>query len=134
MKILTIGQLAKQAGVNIETIRYYERRKLIPEPPRRESGYRQYSLNYVRRIRFIKQAQAVGFSLTEIAELMALRLGPETPNDEVRKQAEAKIVDIETKLQRLYQVEQALYEVISACDEGRQTGSDPMIEALASDT
>lgn len=75
METLTIGQLAKNAGVNIETIRYYERRGLIPEPPRRESGYRQYSPEFVTRIQFIKRAQELGFSLNEIAELLALRVG-----------------------------------------------------------
>ena len=68
MEILTIGQVAKKAAVNIETIRYYERRGLIPEPPRQESGYRQYTSGFVERIQFIKRAQALGFSLDEISQ------------------------------------------------------------------
>jgi MerR family mercuric resistance operon transcriptional regulator len=83
MEILTIGQLAKQAGVNIETIRYYERQGLLPEPPRRASGYRQYSAEFVKRIQFIKRAQTLGFSLKEIAELLDLRIESDTACDQV---------------------------------------------------
>jgi MerR family mercuric resistance operon transcriptional regulator len=78
MKTLTTSQLAQAADVNLETIRYYERRGLIPEPPRRSSGYRQYSEDYIGRIRSIKQAQDLGFSLDEVAELFALRVDPDT--------------------------------------------------------
>ena len=78
METFTIGQMAKQAGVNIETVRFYEREGLIPEPPRKASGYRQYSPDFVKRILFIKRAQTLGFSLKEIAELLDLRVEPDT--------------------------------------------------------
>ena len=93
MESLTTGQVAKQAQVNIETVRYYERRGLIPEPPRRESGYRQYPRDMVARIQFIKRAQELGFSLKEIAELLSLRLAPNTPAIVIREKAEAKVAE-----------------------------------------
>ena len=72
MATVTIGQLARKASVHVETVRYYERRGLLPEPPRRWSGYREYSDDDVARLQFIKRAQGLGFSLKEIAELLAL--------------------------------------------------------------
>lgn len=97
MKKLTIGQLAKRAGVNIETIRYYERRGLIPEPPRNKSGHREYSLGEVKRTEFIKRSQALGFSLKEISELLSLRMEPGTTCADVKARVETKIEDIEKK-------------------------------------
>ena len=94
MEKLTIGQLAKRANVNLETIRYYERRGLIPEPPRSESGYRMYSRDAVARTEFIKRAQALGFSLREISEIFALRMEPETTCGDMKAKVEAKIEDI----------------------------------------
>jgi len=78
MDKLSIGQLAKKANVNLETIRYYERRGLIPEPPRNKSGHREYSLEEFKRTEFIKRSQALGFSLKEISELLSLRVEPGT--------------------------------------------------------
>ncbi|RMD87435.1 MAG: MerR family transcriptional regulator, partial [Candidatus Dadabacteria bacterium] len=75
---LTIGKVATQAGVHVETVRYYEQRGLIPKPPRSAAGYRVYSEPYVERIRFIKRAQELGFTLKEIKELLFLRLDPDT--------------------------------------------------------
>ena len=78
MEGLRTGELAIQGGVNLETIRYYERRGLLPKPPRTSAGYRAFDAEAVRRLRFIKQAQALGFSLKEVRELLALRLNPRT--------------------------------------------------------
>ncbi len=78
MENLTIGKVAKRAQVNVETVRYYERRGLIPQPPRRESGYRRYSQDTVARIQFIKRAKELGFTLKEISELLFLRFDPDT--------------------------------------------------------
>ncbi len=101
MKPLTTGQLAKQAQVNVETIRYYERRGLLPEPPRRWSGYREYSQADVAHLRFIKRAKELGFSLSEISELLSLRVDPDTTCDDVQQRTEIKIADIEAKIQTL---------------------------------
>jgi len=130
METLTIGQLARNAAVNVETIRYYERRGLIPEPPRRQSGYRQYGPEFVTRIRFIKRAQALGFSLNEIAELLALRIDSQTACYEVRRHAESKIGDIEEKIELLQQMKQALIELVAICNETGQTGECPILETL----
>src|SRR5688572_27027868 len=99
MNVLTIGQLAKRAGVNLETIRYYERRGLLSEPPRRASGYRQYRPDVVARIRFIKRAQELGFSLNEIHELLSLRVEAATVCSDVKQRAEAKVAEIEQKME-----------------------------------
>jgi MerR family mercuric resistance operon transcriptional regulator len=130
MNTLRISELAKQAGVNIETIRYYERRDLIPEPPRLASGYRQYSPDYVTRIRFIKRAQELGFSLTEIADLLALRVNSDTVCSEIQKQAEIKIADIETKLQMLQRMKTVLSDLVKACQENQLTNKCPILTAL----
>jgi DNA-binding transcriptional MerR regulator len=91
---LTIGQLAKQSGVGVETLRYYERQRLIPEPPRRRSGYRQYPPETVKRIRFIRRAKELGFSLKEIDELLTLRAESVGQCAEVLARAQGKIADI----------------------------------------
>ena len=127
---LTTGQLAKQAQVNIETVRYYERRGLIPEPKRRESGYRQYSRDIVSRIRFIKRAQELGFSLKEIDELLALRFDPTAPAIHVRQKAEAKVMDIDAKIASLQHMKHALLKLIGQCDGHGTVNDCPIIEAL----
>jgi len=97
-KPLTVGQVAKQAGVGVETIRFYERRGLIAEPKRRASGYRQYRLDTVRRIRFIRRARELGFTLEEISDLLSLREDPNGTSVDVRERAREKITDIEDKI------------------------------------
>ena len=101
MKALTIGHLAKEAGVNLETVRYYERRGLLPRPPRSPSGYRLFPAESRKRLRFIRRAQELGFSLREIRELLSLRLAHSTDGAAVRRRAEAKLADIEAKLANL---------------------------------
>ncbi len=112
-------------------MRYYERRGLIPEPPRRSSGYRQYAPDAVSRIQFIKRAQQLGFSLKEIADLLALRIDSETPCNEVRLRAEDKIRNIEAKIQTLQTMKQALVELVAICQANGTTGECPMLDALA---
>src|SRR6267378_3981697 len=95
MKSLTIGRLAREARVNLETVRYYERRGLLPKPPRSDSGYRLFPMDAARRLRFIRRAQELGFSLKEIRELLSLRVSRSTTSRDIRARAEAKIVDID---------------------------------------
>jgi len=97
METLTIGKVARLAGIGVETIRFYEREGLIEEPPRRESGYRQYPEDTVHRLRFIRRAKELGFTLKEIKELLALRIDPETTCEDIRRRANTKINDIEAK-------------------------------------
>ena len=94
MEALTIGQLARQAAVGVETIRFYEREGLLAEPERRPSGYRQYPAEVVRRVRFIRHAKELGFTLKEIQELLELRVDPVSSCADVRRHARAKIADI----------------------------------------
>lgn len=127
---MTISELAKAADVHVETVRYYERRGLLPEPPRRPSGYRSYPATMVTRLRFIKNAQALGFSLAEIEKLLALRVDATTSCADVRRQAEAKLVEVEQKLQALQQIQAALTELVAACEHGGPHGECPLLEAL----
>ncbi len=127
---LTIGQVAKKAGVNVETIRYYERRGHIPKPPRPRSGYRQYSEETVNRIQFIKRAQELGFTLKEISELLSLRVDLGTTCADVKRRAEAKIADIEEKIRTLQSIKKALTKLVSLCSGEGPTGECPIIEVL----
>lgn len=130
MEKLTIGQVAKEAGVHVETVRYYERQGLIPEPPRRASGYRQYSPDFVRRIRFIKRAQTLGFSLKEIAELLALRVEAEAACNEVKRHTEQKIAGIEQKIETLQRMKDVLVELVASCHQREPTDACPILAAL----
>ena len=116
MKYLTTGQLAKSAEVHIETVRYYERKGLIPVPPRRKSGYRSYPPDTVTRIQFIKRAQALGFSLTEISDLLSLRLEPDASCAEIKNRALSKIEQIEVKIESLKKIKRTLQEISCQCD------------------
>lgn len=133
MKELTIGQVAKVGDVNIETIRYYERQGLIPPPPRRESGYRQYPEDTVNRVRFIKRAQELGFSLKEVAELLSLRVGPNTTCGDVKKMADGKIAEIEGKIQSLEKMRDSLTRLVETCEENRQAEECQILWAFGSD-
>ena len=132
MQNLMIGQLAKKAKVKVETVRYYERRGLIPDPPRRESGYRMYSENDVARIRFIKRAQMLGFTLYEIMELLSLKVDPDTTCADVKKRAEMKIKDIEEKMRALKQMKMMLTKLVALC-KGGPSGECSIIKALDSE-
>lgn len=129
-KLLTAGRLASQADVHIETIRYYERRGLLPDPPRTESGYRLYDAESVTRLRFIKEAQELGFTLEEIQGLLALRVDKETSCADVRRRAEGKAADIEAKIASLQAMHAALQEMIAACAQGGPDGDCPLLETL----
>ena len=131
--MITRGKLARRTGVNIETIRYYEQRGLIPEPPRTASGYRQYTEDYVERIRFIKRAQELGFTLEEIKELLSLRVDPETDRGEVKQRAAAKIVDIEEKICDLERMKHQLKRLVTSCSGRGPTSECPILEAIESE-
>ena len=119
---MTRGQVALRTDVNVETVRYYEHRGLIPEPPRTASGYRQYTEDYVERIRFIKRAQELGFTLSEIKELLSLRVDPETDRGEGKQRAATKIVDIEKKISDLERMKNQLTRRVTSCRGRGQTG------------
>lgn len=98
---LTIGQLAKVAGVNVQTVRYYERRNVIQPTDRMPSGYRLYGNDVLRRLRFIKNAQAVGFTLREVGELLDLQVSSTARCGDVQRRAEAKLTQVKAKAQDL---------------------------------
>ncbi len=125
---LTIGRLAKAAGVNIETIRHYQRRGLINEPEKPMMGFRQYPIEIIDRIRFIKRAQHLGFSLKEIQEL--LLLGDEHCSD-VRSLAEEKRENIHAQVKGLLTVQSALDELIDACKTDPSSKQCALIETLS---
>ena len=130
MPTLTIGRLASRAGVNVETVRYYERRGLLPEPPRTPSGYRQYPTDAVRRIAFIKRAQALGFTLEEVSGLLELRVDPNANCDAVERRAGHAIARIDAKLEELTRMRRALTTLTDHCRHRRATEECPILESL----
>jgi len=130
----TIGQVAKQANVNIETLRYYERRGLIPRPGRTVSNYRVYSSENLRRVKFIKQAQGLGFSLKEIKKLLALRATPRAGCADVRTYAAHKIEDIEGKIRSLARMRKTLERLIAECSGDGPVTQCPILESLDSES
>ena len=130
---LKIGEVAERGGVNLQTIRYYEREKLLPEPPRLASGYRVYPDDTVKRVRFIKRAQEIGFTLAEIRELLAIRIDADRDSSEVRAIAQAKISDIEDKIQTLQRMKEALGRITDRCSGCRPVSDCPILESIDSD-
>lgn len=125
---LTIGTLAEAAGVNVETIRFYQRKGLMQEPDRPQGGIRRYGEADLARLRFIKSAQRLGFSLDEIADLLRLEDG--THCTEAREQAERKLTDVRSKVAELQRIEAALEELVQRCCTAREELRCPMIHAL----
>ena len=116
MNRMTISRAAHEAGVGVETIRFYERKGLIAQPPKPEgSGFRDYPVETVQRVRFIRLAQEIGFSLREIEELLSLRADPAADCSDVRDRATAKLTEVNRKIARLEQIRGALEELIAAC-------------------
>ncbi len=126
----TIGQVAKRAGVGVETVRFYERRGLIEQPSKRSSGYRVYPEDVVHRIRFIRHAKDLGFTLNEIGELLSLRPDPQGNCDAVKERAEAKVAYIEGKIGSLTRMQHSLGRLIGACETRSETAECPILEAL----
>ncbi len=126
----TIGQVARACGVGVETIRFYEREGLVPQPERPGVGFRRYPPDTTKRIIFIQRSKALGFSLREIRELLSLRVDSARSCNQVRKHAEAKITDIEDRIEILRGMRRALDKLIAACGSRSSTGECPIIEAL----
>ena len=131
MEATTIGKAARKAGVGVETIRFYERKGLIEQPLKaQDAGFRIYPEETVRRILFIRQAQAIGFSLREIEELLALRAEPSADVSDVRNRALAKRNEVEQKIAHLQNILAALEELISACPGHGAARECSIMEAL----
>ena len=133
MEGLKVGEVAKRAAVNLQTIHYYEREGLLPRPPRTASNYRMYTTDAIRRVRFIKRAQELGFALRDIKELLSLRAALGTCCRDVRQQARAKLQDIEEKIGMLQRMRRALTKLIGECSGRGPITACPILEALDSE-
>ncbi len=131
MNGLTIGKAAARTGLGIDTIRFYEKEGLIPEPARRPSGFRDYTPDVLERLHFIRRAKGLGFSLKEIAELLALRVDDERTCEQVYRRTSEKIADIETRIRDLERIKAALANMAAACQGTGPQGECPILEALA---
>lgn len=131
MAAITIGRLAKQAGVNIDTIRYYERNGLLPAPARRASGYREYDVVDLDRLRFIQRAKELGFTLAEVGELLSLTAARGTDMRGVKRKAEARLEHVEHKIKELQRVRRGLKTLIAACPGHGELVQCPIVAALS---
>lgn len=130
---LKIGVVAERGGVNLQTIRYYEREGLLPEPPRLQSGYRMFPEDTVRRVQFIKRAQDLGFTLAEIRELLALRIDHKRNSSEVRTLAQEKMAAIEKKIRTLKKMKQVLGDLTERCSGCGPSDECPILESIDSE-
>ena len=130
MTELSIGQVAKMSGIGVETIRFYERKGLIDEPPRKTSGYRQYDETAVTKLAFIQQAKTLGFSLKEIGELLSLREKPGSTSREIKRLAEAKLCDIKDKMEMLGRMQRTLENLVEQCPGKGPLSHCPILEAI----
>jgi Hg(II)-responsive transcriptional regulator len=127
---MTRGQLAKVVSVNTETIRYYEQKGLIPKPKRSPSGYRQYSEDFIVRIRFIKRSQELGFTLKEILELLSLRIDPDSNRADVKTQVDQKIEEITAKIDDLQKMKSSLSQLTACCGGQGSSRDCPILDSL----
>ncbi|MCM2304523.1 MAG: MerR family transcriptional regulator [Elusimicrobia bacterium] len=129
---LTVGKIARQSGVNLQTVLYYERRRLLSPARRSDSGYRLYAPETVRVIRFIKNAQALGFTLDEIAKLLRLRVSSRSRCEPVKRQAQARLELVQGKIAGLRAMERTLRRLLKTCAARGTTDSCPILESLES--
>jgi Hg(II)-responsive transcriptional regulator len=127
---MRIGEAAREAGVNVQTLRYYERRGLLPKARRSSSGYRKYTGDEVQVVRFIKRAQELGFTLTDVNAL--LRLAPVEPKScsAVQALASSKLDELDRKIAMLKSMRRSLHELVTTCDRPRRRSACPMLDAL----
>jgi len=126
----TIGKVAKQAGVNIQTLRFYERKGILRPSERKLSGYRLYTADASQKIRFIKNAQELGFSLKEIVGLLNLRVSQTARCPDVRKKAVRKLKDVEAKIRSLDSIRKALNDLVKSCQSKKTTDHCPILQSL----
>ncbi|MEE9208105.1 MAG: MerR family DNA-binding protein [Gemmatimonadota bacterium] len=130
MATLTIGRLAERVGISVETIRYYERRRLLKQPTRPASGYRRYGEDAVRRLAFIRRAKALGFTLSEVQDLLELNTGSGSPCSEVEETTGRTVARIEEQIGQLTRIKKALGLLVAKCRSGEDPGECPILEAL----
>lgn len=127
---MKIGSVAEAAGVEVSTVRYYERRGLLAEPPRTASGYRQYDETVIDRIRFVRQAQDLGFTLEEIEELLALRVEDPSSCGVVEEATRAKLRSVDAKIRELERLRGVLARLVCACEAKEATEECPVLGML----
>ena len=130
---LTISEVASAAGVNVQTLRYYERRGILEEPLRTPAGYRQYDPEAVTKVEFIKRAQDLGFTLEEVRELLGLRVQHSAACADVEAKASAKLKDVERRIRQLNYLRDVLNELIGACERREPTEECPILDSLEGD-
>ena len=133
MKALNIGQVAKQAGITVEAIRYYENQGLIDTPMRSVSGYRQYTEDTVKRVRFIQRSKKAGFTLKDIGALLALRREPGTSCADIKLRASRKIEEVDRKIRDLQQIRDALGRMVLKCSGRGALSQCPILDELEMD-
>lgn len=133
MTLLSIGKVAKRAGTSVETIRFYERKGLLQEPQRKESGYRQYLEEDIRKLVFIQHAKNLGFSLNEIKDLISLQTDGKSTSRAVKDLAEHKLQDIEDKIKMLQRMRKTLKHLVDKCPGEGPTSQCPILDALSSE-
>lgn len=129
-KSLNISELAKLAGLGIQTIRFYERKELVPAPKRTESGYRQYDTSYLEHIRFVKNLQELGFSLEEIYELAQLKFNKRALGKRVKKLIQKKLEQIDDEINKLQKSQKELLSLDLSCSGDMPTSCCPIIKSL----
>ena len=133
MSLMNIGQVAKQAGVTVETIRFYEKQKLIVAPQRSDAGYRQYPPDTIKRVRFIQHAKEAGFTLKDIGELLALRQEPGTSCTDIKLRTSQKLEEVDHKIRDLERIRDALRRMIMKCSGQGTLSQCPILEELKLD-
>jgi Hg(II)-responsive transcriptional regulator len=124
------SEVAERAGVNVQTLRYYERRGLLPEPPRGESGYRFYGHDAVRRVRFIKRAQELGFGLSDAESLLALAAGGPESCEAARELAETKVAELDRRIADLLAMRDSLQRLATTCLRPRAERECPLLHSI----
>ena len=127
---LRIGQVARQAGISVQAVRFYEKEGLLPKPARRPSGYREYPESVVRRLLFIRRAKELGFSLREIRELFALRVEPGATCGDVQARVLDKVAEVERKIADLERIRDALRTLAASCSQRGPTSECPILDVL----
>ncbi|WP_395681207.1 heavy metal-responsive transcriptional regulator [Dokdonella sp.] len=134
MQNFTIGQVARRAGVGIDTVRYYERNRLLPQAQRRLSGYREYGDDDVARLRFIRRAKDLGFTLAEIRELLALSTDRKRGVRGVKARAEIRLAEVDQRIRELQRVRRGLKHLVAACPGHGSLDRCPILAALGEET
>lgn len=129
-KLYQIGAIAQEANVNVQTLRYYEKRNILKPTEVRDSGYRFYTEEAIKTVGFIKHAQDLGFKLEEIKQLLNLRVPSVSRCENVRKRARARLSDVQEKLQMLKKIERVLKKLVKDCEENRTSKECPIIKNL----